>query len=106
MKPKTEKQGNESERLRTTFGPVEEKQQEDTPPTKMSKKGTLSRESSKQQERLATGSFQKQNTELYSNKARVLKKVDNNNQPMNNISSFGSLKQTQLEALSMSNLHP
>ena len=26
MKPKTEKQGNESERLRTTFGPVEEKQ--------------------------------------------------------------------------------
>ena len=48
MKPeKTEIQGNESERLRTTFGPVEEKPQEDTPPTKMSKKGTLSRESSK-----------------------------------------------------------
>ena len=36
----------------------------------------------------------------------MLKKVDNYNQPTNNISSFGSLKQTQLEALSMSNLHP
>ena len=48
MKPKNaDKQGNENERLRTTFGPVEEKQKEDIPPTKISKKGTLSRESSK-----------------------------------------------------------
>ena len=48
MKPKNaEKQGNENERLMTTFGPIEEKPKEDIPPTKMSKKGTLSRESSK-----------------------------------------------------------